>query len=54
MLAFVVGAGVWDDPALVAGFEKIARQAAPAVGGLPLRLRLVDTSLEIKKDEVLH
>jgi len=53
-LAFVVGDGVWDDAAMVASFEKIARDAAPAVGGLPLKLRLENTALEIKKDETLH
>jgi len=53
-LSFVVGDGVWDDPALVASFEKIARQAAPAIGGLPIRLHLENTSLEVKKDEPLN
>jgi len=53
-LSFVVGDGVWDDAALVASFEKIARQAAPAVGGLPLRLRLENTTLDVKKDEAIN
>ena len=53
-LAFVVGDGVWDDAALVASFEKIAREAAPAVGGLPIKLRLENTTLEVKKDEALN
>jgi len=53
-LAFVVGDGVWDDAAVVASFEKIARDAAPAVGGLPLKLRLENTTLEVKKDEALN
>lgn len=53
-LAFVVGDGVWEDAAMVASFEKIARDAAPAVGGLPLKLRLENTALEVKKDETLH
>jgi hypothetical protein len=54
VLSFVVGDGVWDDPALVADFEKITRQAAPSIGGLPLHLRLVNRLLEVKKDEVLN
>ena len=54
VLSFVVGNGAWDDPAIVGSFEKIVRQAAPAVGSLPVRLRLVDTSLEVKKDEMVH
>lgn len=53
-LSFVVGQGVWDDPALVAQFENIARQTAPAVGGLPLKLRLVNASLEAKKIEEIN
>jgi hypothetical protein len=53
-LSFVVGDGVWDDTALVTDFEKIARQAAPSVSGLPVRLRLVNTSLETKKDEIIN
>jgi hypothetical protein len=52
-LAFVVGDGVWDDATMVASFEKIARDAAPAVGGLPLKLRFENTTLEVKKDETL-
>lgn len=54
MLSFVVGNGVWNNPALVGDFEKIVRQSAPAVGGLPISLRLVNTSLEVKKDEVIN
>jgi len=53
VLTFVVQRGVWDDPALVADFEATVRKAAPAVGGLPIRLHLDDTSLELKKDELI-
>ena len=53
-LAFIVGDGVWNDPATVSSFEKIARDAAPSIGGLPIHLRLENTSLEIKKDEPLN
>jgi hypothetical protein len=52
-ISFVVGDGAWDDAGLVASFEKIARDAAPVVGGLPIRLRLENTSLEVKKEETL-
>jgi hypothetical protein len=54
MISFVVGNGVWDNPAYVGDFEKIVRRAAPAVGDLPITLRLVNTSLEVKKDEVIN
>ncbi len=50
-LSFVVGQGAWGNPALVTDFEKIARQTAASVGGLPVKLRLVDSSLEVKKVE---
>ena len=54
IVSFVVKDGTWDDPGKVANFEKIARQQAPTVGGLPITLRLVNTSLAVKKDEVLN
>lgn len=53
-LSFVVGDGAWDNPAFIADFERISRQAASAAGGLPIRLRLVNTSLQVKRDEVIH
>ena len=34
-------------------FEKIARDAAPSIGGTPLQLRLMNTSLQVKKHEML-
>jgi hypothetical protein len=52
-LSFVVGKAAWDDPAAVGYFENTVRQSAPAVGGLPVRLRLVDTLLQVKKDEMV-
>jgi hypothetical protein len=52
-LSFIVGDGAWDDAALVSNFETITRQAAPAIGGLPVRLRLENTVLEVKKDEMV-
>jgi hypothetical protein len=53
MISFVVSDGVWDNPSDVKGFEDIARKVAPAVGGLPVKLRLMSTSLVDKKDESL-
>jgi hypothetical protein len=53
-LAFVVADGAWDDAAMVTSFEKIARDAAPAVGGLPIHLHMVNSTLEVKKDEALN
>jgi len=53
-VSFVVADGTWNNPAMVVDFEKIARQQAPTVGGLPITLRLVNTSLAIEKSEVLN
>ena len=52
-LSFVVSDGVWDKPDLVSGFEKLARQVAPSIGASPLKLRLVSTTLQLKKEESL-
>ncbi len=54
VLSFVVGKAGRTDPALVGSFEKIVRQTAPSVGGLPIRLRLVNTLLEVKQDKMIN
>lgn len=54
VLAFITADGAWDEPATVAEFEKIARQAAPAFGGLPIHMRLLNSTLVVKKDEALQ
>ena len=53
-ISFVVKDGFWADPAHVELFEAIGRQVAPAVGGLPLKLRLVNSMLEPKKEVTLQ
>lgn len=54
VLSFVAREGSWDNPASVAAFETIARQAAPSIGGLPLKLRLLNTSVETKKEMTIQ
>lgn len=49
-IAFVVQEGAWDQPAIVAGFEEIAREVAPSVGGFPLKLRLADSNRQTMKE----
>lgn len=49
-ISFAVREGFWDNPANVAGFEALVREVAPSVGGLPVTLRLVNATLEIKKE----
>ena len=50
-LSFVVRDGISDNPAMVSEFETTVRDTASAVGGLPVRLRLVNTLLEVKKEQ---
>jgi len=52
-LSFVVHDGSWDDPAVLKNFENIVRGAAPAVGGLPVTLRLINPSLQPGKTEIV-
>ncbi len=53
-IAYVVSNGSWDKPAMVDDFEKITRNAAPSVGGLPIKLRLVSTTLDVKKEQLIQ
>jgi len=53
IVSFVVADGTWNNPTMVADFETIVRQEAPTVGGLPITLRLVNTSLAVEKEEVI-
>jgi hypothetical protein len=52
-LAFVVADGVWNNPTKTSNFEAIVRDIAPMVGGLPIDMRLVNTQLQVEKDEVI-
>ena len=54
IVSFVVADGTWNNSTMVADFETIVRQEAPTVGGLPITLRLVNTSLAVEKSEVLN
>ena len=53
-LAFVVVGEAWNNPTKVSSLEAIVREVAPTVGGLPINLRLVDTQLQVKKDELIQ
>jgi hypothetical protein len=54
VLSFVVSDGFWNDPVHVTQFEALARALAPSIGGLPLNLRLVNTTLEPQKEVVVN
>lgn len=47
---FVTNQGFWDKPEAIAGFERVARQAAASVGGLPIQVRLLNAEMETKKE----
>jgi hypothetical protein len=50
VVSFYVRDGAWDDPRVVLGFQGIGRKIAPAVGGPPLKVQLMDTRFESKKE----
>jgi hypothetical protein len=52
-LAFVIVGEAWNNPSRVSSFEAIVRDVAPAVGGLPIDMHLVNTQLQVEKDEVI-
>jgi hypothetical protein len=42
------------NPSRVSSFEQIVRDVAPVVGGLPIKMRLVNPQLQVEKDEVIQ
>jgi hypothetical protein len=52
-ISFVVKDGVWDDAAMASGYQDLGRGLAPAVGGLPIKVRLVNALKQTKKEFVL-
>jgi hypothetical protein len=53
-ITFVVADGTWNNATMVTDFETIVRSAAPSVGGLPIDLRLDNTTLTVEKDEMVN
>lgn len=53
-IAFVVSDGTWNNATMVTDFESIVRSVASTVGGLPIDMRLVNTSLVVEKDETVQ
>jgi hypothetical protein len=49
-IAFVLGDGAWERPGTIAAFEGLVREVAPSVGGLPIDLRLLNSSMEVEKE----
>jgi hypothetical protein len=53
-IAFVLDEGAWERPEAVAGFEKLIRQIAASVGGLPITLRLLDPRMAPQREWLLR
>jgi hypothetical protein len=49
VISFVVQDGFWNEPAVTATLQRLVRQIAPAVGGLPIEVRLLDRNMDIKQ-----
>jgi hypothetical protein len=49
VISFVVQEGLWNQPAVTATLERLVRQIAPSVGGLPIELRLLDRNMDIQQ-----
>jgi hypothetical protein len=49
-VSFTVQDGTWNQPDMVAAFEEIGREVAPSVGGMPIKVRLVDAARDVKKE----
>ena len=53
-ISFVVGDGVWERPDAVAGFEQLTRRVAASAGGLPVKLILLNSTMETEKEVALR
>jgi hypothetical protein len=49
-ISFVIGNNGWDDPKTIAAFRQLGNEIAPAVGGKPLTLRLMDANADVKRE----
>ena len=49
-VSFVVQDGIWDDATQVQGYTMLGRLVAPSIGGLPLKVLIVNTHDEPKKE----
>lgn len=50
VISFVVQGGLWDNPAAIATLDRLVRQIAQSVGGLPVKLRMLDRNMDIKQE----
>jgi hypothetical protein len=50
LISYVVSDGFWNDPQHMEQFKKITGAVAGYVGGLPVKMRLVNSSLDTEKE----
>jgi hypothetical protein len=50
IVSFVVNDGAWDHPVTIYTFEEIGRRIAPAIGGFPIKVRLIDSERAVRKE----
>jgi hypothetical protein len=53
-VSFVVQEGIWEQPAAVATLQRLVRQVASSVGGLPITLRLLNAQMETKAEAAVQ
>jgi hypothetical protein len=54
VVSFVIQEGVWERPEAVAGFERLAHLVAASIGGLPIKLRLLNPEMETRKEVAIQ
>ena len=53
IISYVVKDGVWNNAAEVSDYESLTRDVASSVGGLPVEMRLVNSTEVVEKDETV-
>jgi rhomboid protease GluP len=53
IVSFPLKDGFWEEQANVDAFEEIGRQIAPAIGGVPIKLHLLSSDGDLKKELVI-
>ena len=53
VVSFVVQEGAWDLPDRVSDYEEIGRRIATAVGGFPIKVRLIDSAQLVHREVAL-
>lgn len=54
VISFILADGRWNEPKVQSDFEQVGRLVAPALGGFPIEVRLMNTSKEVEKTITLQ